>query len=107
MMARHWSAAHEKVKAEAICRVCSLGAGSMTIPVDPAHIIPRSRVKPGPGEDPRNICPLCRDCHRAFDEGKLDLLPYLTRDEQAYAVELVGLYEAYRRTTNERLPDAA
>ena len=29
------------------------------------------------------------------------------REEQAYAVELVGLYEAYRRTTNERLPDAA
>jgi hypothetical protein len=33
----------------------------------------------------------------------MDLLPYLLRDEQAYAVELVGLYEAYRRTTNERL----
>jgi 5-methylcytosine-specific restriction endonuclease McrA len=102
-MTRNWSAARAKVDEEGICRVCGHGAGFMPIPVDAAHIIPRSRVKPGPGEDARNICPLCRNCHAAYDQGKLDLLPYLTREEQAYAVELVGLYEAYRRTTNERV----
>lgn len=102
-MARDWKSAREKINAEAICRVCSHGAGFIAVALDPAHIIPRSRVRPGPGEDPRNIVPLCRNCHRAYDEGGMDLLPYLTREEQAYAVELVGLYEAYRRTTNERL----
>lgn len=68
-----------------------------------AHIIPRSRVSPGPGEDARNCLPLCRACHAAFDTGLLDVLPVLSRPEQAYAVELVGMAEAYRRVTNERL----
>lgn len=103
-MSRVWADMREKVEREAICRVCSLGAGFVPVPLDAAHIIPRSRVKPGIGEDPRNCCPLCRPCHTAYDAGRLDLLPYLTREEQAYAVELVGLYEAFRRTTNERLP---
>lgn len=99
-MNRDWKAAWAKVVDEGTCRVCDRRA------TDPAHIIPRSRVSAsasGPGEDARNIVPLCRLCHTAFDEGTLDLLPYLRRDEQAYAVELVGLFEAYRRTTNERL----
>jgi cytochrome c553 len=96
-MPRDWEAARAKVEAEVRCRVCQYSA------LDAAHIIPRSRVSPGPGEDPRNIVPLCRMCHAAYDQGTLDILPYLSREEQAYAVELVGLAEAYRRTTNERL----
>lgn len=95
-MTRDWTAARLKIEREP-CRVC------LSPFVDPAHIIPRSRVKPGPGEDARNIVPLCRVCHRAYDEGRLDILPVLTREEQAYVVGLVGLTEAYRRTTNERL----
>lgn len=106
-MKRDWAAARAKVDREAVCRVCSHGNGFVTGPaLDAAHIIPRSRVNPGVGEDGRNILPLCRGCHISYDQGRLDVLPYLTREEQAYAVELVGLYEAYRRTTNERLPDA-
>lgn len=97
-MPRDWTAAREKVDDEGHCRVCG-----RSIVLDPAHIIPRSRVSAGPGEDPRNIVPLDRTCHTAYDEGTLDLLPHLTRDEQAYAVELVGLAEAYQRTTNTRL----
>lgn len=96
MSKRSWTAAHEKVDREP-CRVC------LSPYVDPAHIIPRSRVKPGPGEDARNIVPLCRVHHREYDEQGFDLLPYLTREEEAYAVELVGLFEAYRRITNERM----
>lgn len=106
-MKRDWTAAHAKVDAEGICRVCATGIGFLNGQLDPAHIIPRSRISPGPGEDARNICPLCRSCHAAYDQGKLDLLPYLTREEQSYAVELVGLFEAYRRISNERLPDVA
>jgi hypothetical protein len=43
------------------------------------------------------------DAHRSFDEGTLDILPLLTREEQSYAVLLVGLHEAYRRLTNSRV----
>jgi hypothetical protein len=95
-MKRDWGPAREKVDRERACRVCGYSA------LDPAHIIPRSRVKPGPGEDPRNIVPLCRLCHELYDLGRLDLLPVLSREEQAYAVLLVGLAEAYQRTTNTR-----
>lgn len=97
---RYWTAAREKVDAEGACRVC----GRSNVKLDAAHIIPRSRVRPGAGEDRDNIVPLCHErCHPAFDGHGLDLLPYLTREEQAYAVGLVGLFEAYRRITNERL----
>lgn len=93
-MKRDWSEMRAKV-AGASCRVCG------STPVDPAHIVPRSRVTHG-GEDARNAVALCRFHHRAYDTGSLDLLPVLSREEQAYAVLLVGLAEAYQRTTNTR-----
>jgi 5-methylcytosine-specific restriction endonuclease McrA len=101
-MKRDWSDAREKVDAEDRCRNCGQWHG-----IQAAHIIPRSRVKPGPGEDPRNIVPLCVECHQRFDSGRLDILPVLTRDEQAYAVELVGTVEAIQRMTGCRWEAAA
>jgi 5-methylcytosine-specific restriction endonuclease McrA len=93
---RDWTDAREKCEGEGCCRVCRRP--------DPeaAHIIPRSQVSPPHGEHPDNIVPLCRGCHRGYDQGRLDLLPYLTRGEQAKAVELHGLIGALRRITNER-----
>jgi 5-methylcytosine-specific restriction endonuclease McrA len=96
-MRRDWTAARLKIGSEPWCRACVRAHA-----VDAAHIIPRSRISIG-GEDERNIIPLCRACHAAYDQGTLDILPVLTREEQAYAAELVGLAEAYRRTTNARL----
>jgi 5-methylcytosine-specific restriction endonuclease McrA len=96
-MKRNWTAARRKVELEGYCRVCQATWG-----LHAAHIIPRSRVRPGPAEDERNIVTLCGVCHRAYDEGGMDLLPHLHRGEQAYAVELVGLVEAYRRISNVR-----
>jgi len=96
-MKRDWRAMRAKVEREGCCRAC--GA---TFQIEAAHIIPRSRVKPGEGEDPRNCVPLCRRCHVEFDTGTLDILGCLSREEQAYAVGLVGLEEARRRLTNER-----
>jgi 5-methylcytosine-specific restriction endonuclease McrA len=98
---RSWTAARAKVEEEGICRACQLAFTGLQA----AHIIPRTRVKPGEGENPLNIVVLCRPCHAAFDEGRLDLLPFLNRDECAYAVQLVGLHEAYRRITNTRGPE--
>ena len=95
---RDWSAAHAKIDAQPHCRVCGCS------PVDPAHIVPRSRVSAGLcGEYSRNIVGLCRAHHRAYDTGDLDLLPHLYLSEQAYAVVLVGIVEAYLRTTYSKL----
>jgi hypothetical protein len=97
---RDWTEPRKKVEFEGACRVC----GREGITLDPAHIIARSRVGPGEGEHYDNIVPLCRErCHRAYDEGDLDLLPFLTLSEQAKATRLVGLVEALQRTTNTRL----
>lgn len=92
MKRRDWGPAWDKVREEGCCRVCHRSS----VPIDPAHIIPRSR---GGTMDPLCICPLCRDHHTLFDQHELELLPFLTLAEQAYAVALVGIAEAYRRTT--------
>ena len=102
---RDYTAGRAKVDEEGVCRVC----GS-SWRLEAAHVIPRSRVRPGMGEDPRNIVPLCGDqCHPAYDQGRLDLLPYLTASEQAYAVEIDpgGLMGALQRVTNARWQEAA
>lgn len=96
-MKRSWIEPRAKVDAEGCCRWCGLTDG-----IQAAHIIPRSRVSPGPGEDPRNIVPLCLEDHALFDGLRLDLTSALTREEQAYAVELVGLTEALRRISGQR-----
>jgi hypothetical protein len=74
------------------CIVC--GA---THRIDPAHLIPRSLGGCG---DPTCVVPLCRSCHRAYDRGERDLLPYLEpawRAQLAHAVGHVGLIGALRR----------
>jgi hypothetical protein len=97
---RQWGPLWDKVREEGQCRAC----GSSQL-LDPAHLIPRSRLGFAPGaEDPRIVVPLCRLCHQQHDHSSgLDLLPVLTLDEQAFAVELVGIAEAYQRVTGSRL----
>lgn len=71
--------------------------------VDPAHVIPRSL---GCG-DPACVVPLCRSRHRAYDTGRLDLLPYLEpgwRAQLAHAVGHAGLIGALRRISSDRGP---
>jgi hypothetical protein len=70
--------------------------------IDPAHLIPRSLG--GCGEA-LCVVPLCRTCHRAYDQGRLDLLPHLEpawRAQLAHAVGHVGLIGALRRIGGER-----
>jgi hypothetical protein len=83
--------------------------GTAWLAIDPAHVTPRSL---GGCDAPECVVPLCRDgagqgCHRAYDQGRLDLLPLLEnqgawRAEQAHAVEHLGLAAAFRRITNDR-----
>lgn len=96
---RSWAAPRAKALREGRCRVCRRSDTRL----DAAHIIPRSRVAPGPGEDERNIIPLCREHHAEYDLRQLDILPFLYPDEQGYAVEVAGgLLSALERITNER-----
>lgn len=79
-------------------------------PCDPAHLIPRSMLSVGQ-DDPRAVIALCRTCHRDYDQGGLDLLPFLEptyATELAFAVNRFGLARTYRRVTNSRsFPEAA
>ena len=100
------NAAREKVDREGECRTCDVKGASR---LDAAHVISRS-FAPGQGfDEPDGIVPLCSTikggagCHETYDAGKLDLLPYLTRGEQAAAVAKVGLLGAYRHITGEPL----
>lgn len=91
-MRRDWTQAVEKCREEGACRKC----GRSDLPIDPAHVTPRSR---GAGVTADEVVPLCRPCHTLYDAGRLELLPVLTTEEQVAAVEHVGIAEAYRRTT--------
>lgn len=101
MARRDWREARRKVieHDEGRCRVCR-----STWRVQAAHVIPRS-LAPGVGNNmgADNIVALCEDCHREYDQHRLDLLPHLSLSEQVAAVrEAGGIGLAYRRTTNQR-----
>jgi hypothetical protein len=84
--------------AGAPCIVCGV-----TTRIDPAHVIPRSL---GGCDHPDCVVALCRLHHRAYDRGRLDLVPYLEprfRGEAAHAVIHVGLAGALRRIANGAL----
>lgn len=53
---------------------------------------------------PDSVVPLCQSCHEQFDSHRLDLLPYLSLDEQLDALRAAGgIVSAYERLTGERL----
>lgn len=73
-------------------------------PVDPAHLVPRGLADDGDG-NPLATIPLCRPCHRSYDEGGLSLLEHLEpayRPHLAFAVARIGLVSTLRRVTNDR-----
>jgi hypothetical protein len=90
----------ERVRGVA-CIVCGEYSGSC----HPAHVIDRATVSQEAADDVRAVVALCFPDHRAYDEGRLDLLPYLEphwRDSLEWAVRAVGLLRALRRITNQR-----
>lgn len=62
-----------------------------TTNVDPAHLCPRGK---GGCDDPLCVVPLARDVHRAFDDGQVDLMPYLCSSD--YTAELQHALGHYR-----------
>jgi hypothetical protein len=88
-------AASDQQRAAVAGRPCI--ACGRTRRIDPADLIPRSL---GGCDDPLCVVPACRVCHRAYDQGQLDLLPHLEpawRAQVAHAVGHVGLIGALRR----------
>jgi hypothetical protein len=88
------------------CLVC----GTRQTVVDPAHVIDRSVL--GEGQDEQlAVVPLCRPHHVAYDNGRLDLLPYLEsegwREHLAFAVARYGLVRTLERVTNVRWTEVA
>lgn len=74
--------------------------------IDPAHLWDRSR---GGCDDPLCVVPLCRSCHRRYDEKVLDILPVLITfkcfDEMAHVISAheVSPYRLVARLTGEGL----
>jgi hypothetical protein len=98
-MGRDWSAAWEKVQEEGRCRAASVDCSDQ---VDPHHIVPRGSGLGDVVDAASNIVPLCRLHHELVHGGDFDLLPYLTQDEQAYAVFLVGWVKAGQHMSGKR-----
>ena len=100
---RDWSDARAKVESEEICRVCG-----RSICLEAAHIMGRVH-DPQKGQSktryvrPESIVPLCGSlapefsCHVLYDAHQIDLLPYLTKEEQAQAVLDAGSIDSARR----------
>lgn len=107
------NAAREKVEREGGCRVC----GAPADVCDAAHTWNRGQGGAG-FDDPDAVVPLCSrikggdGCHDDYDAHRLDLLPYLTADEQVALVRYAGSIERARdraigrgRVNAERRPD--
>lgn len=76
-----------------VCRICG------HTPVHPAHVISRAQ---GGCNAPVCVISLCPEHHRLFDDGGLEVLGVLTKEEQAHAVGHVGIMSALHRTTHLR-----
>jgi hypothetical protein len=84
-----------------VCVSCGNGLGHC----HPAHLIDSGGLSEEVANDVRAVVPLCSVCHRLYDDGQLDLSPYLEplwRDAVVWAVEAVGLFRALRRITGQR-----
>lgn len=101
---RDWSDAAKKCLAEPGCRVCGSSRFEM------AHISGRAYDATGGYVEPNDIVPLCgpfpTGCHGLYDGKKLDLVPYLSRDEVERCIELLGAGQAAIRLRGNRDPKA-
>jgi len=79
------------------CIVCQQTKG-----LTPAHLAPRAL---GGCDHPDCVVPLCWLHHRAYDTGRIELLPHLEpcwRAEVAHAVIHLGLIGALRQLAGRR-----
>ncbi len=87
--------------ADLACIHCGVHAGYC----HPAHVIDSGGLDVEIANDVRAVVPLCASCHRAYDDGKLDLsrdLEPIWRDAWEWAVGAVGFFRALHRITGKR-----
>lgn len=108
---RNWTDARRKVEEEGCCRICKRSDR----PLEAAHILGREHDEPKIRVDsngeiftssrvlyvhPDRIVPLCgpfpSGCHGDIDMRRINVLPYLTLEEQLQAVKDAGSIEAAR-----------
>lgn len=99
-MSRDYTLARAKCDAEGRCRWCKRACRT-----EAAHIVPRRHDPPNGPVPADGIVPLCQACHRDYDLDRLDLLPVLTLEEQAFAVSRLGILRAWRRITSAAKTD--
>lgn len=111
-MRRDWTEARAKVDGEGLCRAAGStfgGArgGDCSGQLHAAHVIGSAHDEPHPTRRgwavvrAADVVPLCTVHHLAYDARSLDLLPYLTPEEQARAVLVAGgIVSALLRTTS-------
>ena len=90
-------AAVNKIIQEGSCRLCCRRD------IETAHLWPRARGASG-YDDPDICIPLCKYHHVEYDSHELDILPYLTLDEQLALVrEAGGIQRAINRACGEAI----
>ncbi len=99
-MKKLWSYAREKIEKEGVCRVCKSNHW-----IQSAHTIGQKYqdVKLDDGDVmvmPDSVIPLCQQHHELYDKRLLDILPYMTNEEQSNAVAAVGIERARKRLTS-------
>lgn len=93
---RDWKDAVAKCEEEGCCRVCRIERG-----LECAHLAKREHDRPKPNMrrryvHPDNVIPLCQPDHQAFDAGELDVLEFLSVEEQVHVVRVLGGIEPAR-----------
>ena len=102
--ARRWVEAELKKEQEGACRVCASHNIVTDGPLESSHVIGREHDRwredlQAYWVDPDSVVPMCGLHHESYHARDLDLLPYLTLDEQLVAVDQAnGIYSAYRKT---------
>jgi len=87
---RDWRLARKKLEDEQVCRVCRrVPSGSFQDRLEAAHIIAR-RHDQDVVVNPLHIIPLCTMCHLEYDARKLEILPFLTPNEQGENTRIAG-----------------
>jgi hypothetical protein len=93
---RDWSLARAKVENEGRCRVKDLHCDG---DLEAAHVVERSRDAERVVQ-PCDVVPLCTFHHARYDARRISILAELTYEEQAAAVDKLGIVRALRRLTS-------
>lgn len=96
-MRRDWALARAKVDGEQRCRLA--GEGPCDGPLEAAHTVGVS-TDDTPTVQPYDIVPLCKLHHARYDARRVSILHVMTLEEQAAAVQKLGLIRALRRLTS-------